>query len=337
MENITEDELSKALGDPVDIVEDQLKQDLLGEEQPSDQVSDQVSEQVTEQPADSADSEKEEPKPEEQDQAQPENQEQEQSSEEETGSSDDTQPESKEPELILGKFKSQDDLINAYKNLEKKMGEKAQEAQEVKQVTSDQFDMAVQQKIAEENWKLVDKAFSTITNPDDAKEAQFLLSQFKKTGDGAFLEQARGYLDKRIDRRLEVDAMNTSARITQEANAHRDEILMKPLAEELDKMVEEDPEFMNDKQNQDLMGMAIKLNPMTVDVRAVKRAIQEYSKTQYQKGYEAAKKEYAKRIETKAVPVKTAPQIVQPAPKKDFSAMSIQDQLKEEYKDLDLL
>lgn len=337
MENITEDELSKALGDPVDTAEDQLKQDLLGEEQPSDQPSDQVSEQVTEQPADSADSEKEEPKPEEQDQAQPENKEQEQSSEEETGSSDDTQPENKEPELILGKFKSQDDLINAYKNLEKKMGEKAQENQEVKQVMSTQFDMAVQQKIAEENWKLVDKAFSTIANPDDAKEAQFLLSQFKRTGDGAFLEQARGYLDKRIDRRLEVETMNTAAKIQQAANAHREEILMKPLADELDKMVEEDPEFMNDKQNQDLMGMAIKLNPMTVDVRAVKRAIQEYSKSQYQKGYEAAKKEYAKRIETKAVPVKTAPQIVQPAPKKDFSSMSIQDQLKEEYKDIELL
>lgn len=334
MVDVTEDELSKALGDPVDTVEDQLKQDLLEEEQPSEQPS----EEVAEQPADSADSENEAPKADEAQPDQPENKEEKSEqapdSEEETSATDEAPS---EPELILGKFKSQDDLINAYKNLEKKMGEKAQEAQEVKHVTSDQFDMAVQQKIAEENWKLVDKAFATITNPDDAKEAQFLLSQFKKTGDGAFLEQARGYLDKRIDRRLEVDAMNTSARITQEANAHRDEILMKPLAEELDKMVEEDPEFMNDTQNQDLLGMAIKLNPMTVDVRAVKKAIQDYSKAQYQKGYEAAKKEYAKRMETKAVPVKAAPQIVQPAPKKDFSAMSIQDQLKEEYKDLDLL
>lgn len=240
----------------------------------------------------------------------------------------------KEPELILGKFKSQDDLINAYKNLEKKMGEKAQEVKEVVQAKSDDFDVAVKQKIAEENWKLVDKAFETITNPDDAKEAQYLLSQFRKTGDGALLEKARGFLDARVDRRLEVDAMNMAAKIQQTANAHREEILLKPLSEELDKMAEEDPEFMNDEQNQNLMAMAIKLNPTTVDVRSVKKAIQEYKDSAYQKGYEAAKKEFAKQAEKKAVSVKSTTHIEQPKPKKSFASMSIAEQLDEEMKTL---
>ena len=240
----------------------------------------------------------------------------------------------KAPELILGKFKSQDDLINAYKNLEKKMGEKAQEVKEVAQAKSDDFDMAVKQKIAEENWKLVDKAFETITNPEDAKEAQYLLSQFKKTGDGALLEKARGFLDARVDRRLEVDAMNIAAKIQQTANAHREEILLKPLSEELDKMAEEDPEFMNDEQNQNLMAMAIKLNPSTVDVRSVKKAIQEYKESAYQKGYEAAKKEFAKQVEKKAVSVKSTTHIEQPKPKKSLASMSIAEQLDEEMKTL---
>ena len=141
-----------------------------------------------------------------------------------------------EPELILGKFKSQEDLINAYKNLEKKMGEKAQEVKEVSQVKSDDFDKAVNAKISEESWKLVDKAFDTISDPEHAKEAQFLLSQFKKTGDPELLEKARGFLDARVDRRLEVETMNVASQIRMRANEHRQEILLKPLSEELDKM-----------------------------------------------------------------------------------------------------
>ena len=219
----------------------------------------------------------------------------------------------------------------------KRFSEKSQEVKEVSQVSGTEFDTAVQQKIAEENWKLVDKAFETITDPEHAKEAQYLLAQFKRTGDGALLEQARSFLDKRIDRKLEVDAMNMAARIQQAANEHRQEIILKPLSDELDKMAEEDPEFMNDTTNQDLMAMAIRLNPMKVDVRAVKKAIQDYSKTQYQKGYEAAKKEYAKQIETKAVPVKSVAKVETPVAKKPVEAMSIEDQLKEEYKDLNLL
>lgn len=327
MDNITEEDLTKELNGGQDVESTGILADLEAEFKEE--------EQKPEEPAEPAEPEKtatplqDEPKPQE--------------SAENVVAEDVAQPEEKEPveeepaqepELILGKFKSQDDLINAYKNLEKKMGEKAQEVKEVQRVQSDDFDRAVNEKIAEESWKIVDKAFDTITNPEDAKEAQYLLNQFKRTGDGALLEKARGFLDPRVDRRLEVDSMNIASQIRMRANEHRQEILLKPLSEELDKMAEEDPEFMNDTQNQDLMAMAIKLNPTTVDVRAVKKAIQEYSKSSYQKGYEAAKKEFAKQVEKKAVSVKSTTHIEQPKPKKPVESMSIKDQLEEEMKSL---
>jgi len=344
MPEITEDDLSKALGDPVDEVQDQLAKDLLDED---DDKSDNKGGDDTP-PADNpdgdakgddaADPAKDDTKPDDKNPDQPDG---------DGTKSDDaadpaTEPKDKTPEtnpdeMILGKFKTVDDLKNAYQNLEKKLGEKAQEVKEVSQVSGTEFDAAVRQKIMEENWKIVNKAFETIADPENAKEAQYLLSQFKRTGDAGLLEQARAYLDKRIDRKLEVDTMNMAAKIQRVANEHRQEVILKPLSDELDKMAEEDPEFMNDTTNQDLMAMAIRLNPMKVDVRAVKKAIQDYSKTQYQKGYEAAKKEFAKQTETKAVSVKSVAKMETPTPKKPVEAMSIEDQLKEEYKDLNLL
>ena len=99
------------------------------------------------------------------------------------------QPE--EPKMYAGKFKSVDDLVEGYKNLEKRFTEKAQVAKEAVQVKSDDFDKAVKTAIAEENWKIVNQAFETIAKPEDAKEAQYLLSQFRRTGDPALLEQHR--------------------------------------------------------------------------------------------------------------------------------------------------
>lgn len=339
MPEITEDDLSKALGDPVDEIQDQLAKDLLDED---DDKSDNKGGDDTP-PADNpdgdakgddaADPAKDDTKPDDKNPDQPDGDD---AADPATEPKDKT-PETNPDEMILGKFKTVDDLKNAYQNLEKKLGEKAQEVKEVSQVSGTEFDAAVRQKIMEENWKIVNKAFETIADPENAKEAQYLLSQFKRTGDPGLLEQARAYLDKRIDRKLEVDTMNMAAKIQRVANEHRQEVILKPLSDELDKMAEEDPEFMNDTTNQDLMAMAIRLNPMKVDVRAVKKAIQDYSKTQYQKGYEAAKKEFAKQTETKAVSVKSVAKMETPAPKKPVEAMSIEDQLKEEYKDLNLL
>ena len=340
MPEITEDDLSRALGDPVDEVQNQLAKDLLDEDDDKSDNKDGDDTPPADNPDggakgdDVADPTKDDTKPDDKNPDQPDG--------DGTKPDDtadpatepkDTTPD-QEPEMILGKFKTVDDLENAYQNLEKKLGEKAQEVKEVSQVSGTEFDAAVRQKIIEENWKIVDKAFETISDPEQAKEAQYLLSQFKKTGDAALLEQARSYLDKVVDRRLEVDTMNMAAKIQRIANEHRQEVILKPLSDELDKMAEEDPEFMNDTTNQDLMAMAIRLNPMKVDVRAVKKAIQDYSKTQYQKGYEAAKKEIAKQAETKAVSVKSVAKVETPTPKKPVDEMSIEEQLKEEYKDI---
>lgn len=324
MNDITEEELQKAVADEPDTALTGLAADLqaeFAEEEKPTEPETAKEETPAEEPA------QEEPAQEEQpvEEQQPANEEEQPTQEE---------PKPEEPKLILGKFKSQEDLEKAYQNLERKMGEKAQEVKEVAQVKSDDFDKAVDVKIAEESWKIVDKAFDTITDPEQAKEAQYLLTQFKKTLNPEYLEKARGYLDARVDRRLEVATMDVAAKIRQEANAHRQEILLKPLAEELDKMAEEDPDFMNDEQNQNLMAMAIKLNPTTVDVRMVKKEIQSYGKTQYEKGYEAAKKEFAKQVEKKAVSVKSTTHIETPKPKKPVESMSIQDQLEEEMKSL---
>lgn len=324
MNDITEEELQKAVAGEESNELSGLAADLQAEfteEEKSTEPEPVKEETPAEEPA------QEEPVQEEQ-----AVEEQEPANEEEQPAQEEPKPE--EPKLILGKFKSQEDLEKAYQNLERKMGEKAQEVKEVAQVKSDDFDKAVDVKIAEESWKIVDKAFDTITDPEQAKEAQYLLTQFKKTLNPEYLEKARGYLDARVDRRLEVATMDVAAKIRQEANAHRQEILLKPLAEELDKMAEEDPEFMNDEQNQNLMAMAIKLNPTTVDVRMVKKEIQSYGKTQYEKGYEAAKKEFAKQVEKKAVSVKSTTHIETPKPKKPVESMSIQDQLEEEMKSL---
>lgn len=320
--SFTENELLKALGEDEEKVEDEgIAADLTEEEKPVEETP--AEEVVEEKPAEEEPAAEETP------------------SEEKPADTEPAQEEPaveekpvEEPKLILGKFKSQEDLEKAYQNLEKKFGEKAKEVKEVAQATGDDFDKAVNAKIAEETWKVVDKAFETITDPEHAKEAQYLLMKFKKTGDANFLEQARGYLDARVDRRLEVDSMNVAARIQQTANAHRQEILLKPLSDELDRMVEEDPEFMNDEQNQTLMAMAIKLNPATVDVRAVKKAIKEYKELSYKKGYEAAQKEFAKQAEKKTVSIKSQPKVEIEKPKKSYDEMTIEEQLGEEYKSM---
>lgn len=239
-----------------------------------------------------------------------------------------------EPKMILGKFKTQEDLEKAYQNLEKRLGEKAQEKQEVKEVTSDEFDRAVGVKIAEETWKAVEKAFETISDPEHAKDAQYLLSQYKRTGDAEFLEKARGFLDARVDRRLEVEAMNIQATISQKANEHRQEILLKPLADELDKINEEDPSFFEEESNRNLVGMAIRLNPTRVNVREVKKEIQGFAKLNYDKGYEAAKKEFAKQAEKKTVSLKSKAEETKPVPKKNPENMTIQEELEMELKSL---
>lgn len=235
-----------------------------------------------------------------------------------------------DPEPILGKFKTQDDLIKAYQNLEKQLTKKSQQVAETAKVQSDDFDKLVQDNISNAAWGLINNAVNTIVDPEQHKEALYALEMYRRTGDGAHLEKARGFLDPRVDRRLEVDFMNQSAAIRQEANKYRDEIEMQPVREALEELEEEDPDWLADETHQNLIAEAIKLN-RKVDVKGVKamiKAVEEKAVERY-KATEA--KRLAQEAERKPIPsVKTSERQEPVKPKKDWREMSIAEQLAEE-------
>jgi hypothetical protein len=235
-----------------------------------------------------------------------------------------------DPEPILGKFKTQDDLIKAYQNLEKQLTKKSQQVAETAKVQSDDFDKLVQDNISNAAWGLINNAVNTIVDPEQHKEALYALEMYRRTGDGAHLEKAREFLDPRVDRRLEVDFMNQSAAIRQEANKYRDEIEMQPVREALEELEEEDPDWLADETHQNLIAEAIKLN-RKVDVKGVKamiKAVEEKAVERY-KATEA--KRLAQEAERKPIPsVKTSERQEPVKPKKDWREMSIAEQLAEE-------
>lgn len=235
-----------------------------------------------------------------------------------------------EPEPILGKFKTQDDLIKAYQNLEKQLTKKSQQVAETAKVQSDDFDKLVQDNISNAAWGLINNAVNTIVDPEQHKEALYALEMYRRTGDGAHLEKARGFLDPRVDRRLEVDFMNQSAAIRQEANKYRDEIEMQPVREALEELEEEDPDWLAEETHQNLIAEAIKLN-RKVDVKGVKamiKAVEEKAVERY-KATEA--KRLAQEAERKPIPsVKTSERQEPVKPKKDWHEMTIAEQLAEE-------
>lgn len=235
-----------------------------------------------------------------------------------------------DPEPILGKFKTQDDLIKAYQNLEKQLTKKSQQVAETAKVQSDDFDKLVQDNISNAAWGLINNAVNTIVDPEHHKEALYALEMYRRTGDGAHLEKARGFLDPRVDRRLEVDFMNQSAAIRQEANKYRDEIEMQPVREALEELEEEDPDWLADENHQNLIAEAIKLN-RKVDVKGVKamiKAVEEKAVERY-KATEA--KRLAQEAERKPIPsVKTSERQEPVKPKKDWRDMTIAEQLAEE-------
>ena len=235
-----------------------------------------------------------------------------------------------DPEPILGKFKTQDDLIKAYQNLEKQLTKKSQQVAETAKVQSDDFDKLVQDNISNAAWGLINNAVNTIVDPEHHKEALYALEMYRRTGDGVHLEKARGFLDPRVDRRLEVDFMNQSAAIRQEANKYRDEIEMQPVREALEELEEEDPDWLADENHQNLIAEAIKLN-RKVDVKGVKamiKAVEEKAVERY-KATEA--KRLAQEAERKPIPsVKTSERQEPVKPKKDWRDMTIAEQLAEE-------
>lgn len=235
-----------------------------------------------------------------------------------------------EPEPILGKFKTQNDLIKAYQNLEKQLTKKSQQVAETAKVQSDDFDKLVQDNISNAAWGLINNAVNTIVDPEQHKEALYALEMYKRTGDGAHLEKARGFLDPRVDRRLEVDFMNQSAAIRQEANKYRDEIEMQPVREALEELEEEDPDWLAEETHQNLIAEAIKLN-RKVDVKSVKAMIKAVEEKAVERYKASEAKRLAQEAERKPIPsVKTSERQEPVKPKKDWREMSIAEQLAEE-------
>jgi hypothetical protein len=235
-----------------------------------------------------------------------------------------------DPEPILGKFKTQDDLIKAYQNLEKQLTKKSQQVAETAKVQSDDFDKLVQDNISNAAWGLINNAVNTIVDPEQHKEALYALEMYRRTGDGVHLEKARGFLDPRVDRRLEVDFMNQSAAIRQEANKYRDEIEMQPVREALEELEEEDPDWLADENHQNLIAEAIKLN-RKVDVKGVKAMIQAVEEKAIERYKATEAKRLAQEAERKPIPsVKTSERQEPVKPKEDWREMSIAEQLAEE-------
>lgn len=235
-----------------------------------------------------------------------------------------------DPEPILGKFKTQDDLIKAYQNLEKQLTKKSQQVAETAKVQSDDFDKLVQDNISNAAWGLINNAVNTIVDPEQHKEALYALEMYRRTGDGVHLEKARGFLDPRVDRRLEVDFMNQSAAIRQEANKYRDEIEMQPVREALEELEEEDPDWLAEETHQNLITEAIKLN-RKVDVKGVKAMIKAVEEKAIERYKATEAKRLAQEAERKPIPsVKTSERQEPVKPKKDWREMSIAEQLAEE-------
>lgn len=242
----------------------------------------------------------------------------------------------KEPELILGKFKNTDELVKAYQSLQSEFSKRSQQAKQEEKVQTGEFDKMVASEIQRSNWEAVNQAFSTIANADDKKEALYLLEQFRLTGNEDLFEQARKYLDPRVDRRLEVQCMNNMGEIQQKYNAQRDEIELEPVARALDELDKEEPGWLEQPAVQDLMVEAIKLN-RKVDVRAVKAKIKAYE-DEVIKRYEAKlARENAVKAEQQAVAVKAAAQPEPVAPKaKPIDENDVSALLKAEYESIGL-
>lgn len=245
-----------------------------------------------------------------------------------------TEPEEPQ-ELILGKFKSVDDLKNAYTNLQKAYSQKSQQVSETAKISNPtEFDKMVDQQIAKASWDLLNKAMTTITDPEQYKEASLALEQYRRIGDDSYLEKARGYLDRRVDRKLDIDYMNTSAAIRQEANKYRDESELRPIAETLTAMEDEDKDWMAEESHQNILAASIQLNRQ-VDLRSVKKMIQACEDKAVERYKASEAKKNATKAEKKTVITPKAPDRPEPEPiKRDWREMSIEDQLKEEMKGL---
>lgn len=322
MEDIIKDleELEKEEG----MATEQAEQPVVESEEPQDIQSDlaepeQPAEEPVEQPVEEP-AEAPEETPEEK---------QEESSQEET-----EEPVAKpepQPEPILGKFKTQEDLIKAYQNLEKQLTKKSQQVAETAKVQSTDFDKMIEEEESKVAWALLEKAINTIEDKEHHKEAVYALEMYKRTFNDSYIKTARGFLDPRVDVALDYEYRNQSAAIRQEANKYRHEVEYQPAREAIEELEAEDSEWLHEQTHADLMMAAISLNPK-VNVKSVKALINAAEEKAVERYKAKEAKRLAKEHERKPSPsINTAQRPEPPKPKKDWQSMSIEEQLREEF------
>lgn len=243
----------------------------------------------------------------------------------------------KETELIDGKFKSQDELLNAYHNLQKQFTQKSQQAAEIVRSQDDVYwdnEIAKAEDIVAKD--IVTKALDTITDPAQKTEAMTAMNKWLQTGSAEDLSACLGYMDVRVERQVRLQAMDASAKIRAEATRLRDEAWQKPLVEELKNVRAEDPDWFDAPETQDIIKAAISLNGAKLDVKGLKKMIQAVSDKAVEKYKAKIEKESAVKAEQKTVSVKSAAHNEPVRPEKPIDPSDIEGMLGKEYTKLGL-
>ena len=242
-----------------------------------------------------------------------------------------------EPELILGKFKSVDDLKNAYQNLEKQFTQKSQRTAEVVRSQDDAYwdnEIAKAEDVVAKN--IVTKALDTIADPAQKTEAMTAMNKWLQTGEAEDLSKCLGYMDVRVERQVRMQALDASAKIRAEATRLRNEAWQAPLAEDLKEVRAEDPEWFDAAENQDIIKAAIALNGAKLDAKSLKKMIVASNNKAVERALAQKARETAVQAEQKTVSVKGASHNEPPKPEKPIDPNDIEAMLGREYTKLGL-
>jgi hypothetical protein len=280
----------------------------------------------------------EEPKDPEPEQAPAEEPKEEPATEEKAEESDDLVKQAMaEPELILGKFKSVDDLKNAYQNLEKQFTQKSQQTAEVVRSQDDAYwdnEIANAEDIVARD--IVTRALDTIADPAQKTEAMTAMNKWLQTGDSEDLSKCLGYMDVRVERQVRLQAMDASAKIRAEATRLRTEAWQAPLVESLKEVRAEDPEWFDAPTTQEIIKSAIALNGAKLDVKSLKKMILASNNAAVERDRAKRAQQTAIKTEQKTVSVKGASHNEPPKPEKPVDPNDIEGMLGREYTKLGL-
>ena len=242
-----------------------------------------------------------------------------------------------EPQLIDGKFKSQEELINAYHNLQKQFTQKSQRAAEVVRSQDDAYwdnEIAKAEDVVAKD--IVTKALDTIADPAQKTEAMTAMNKWLQTGDAEDLSKCLGYMDVRVERQVRLQAMDASAKIRAEATRLRNESWQQPLVEELKQVRAEDPEWFDAPETQEIVKAAIALNGAKLDVKSLKKMIIASNNKAVERALAQRARESAVKAEQKVVSVKDASHNEPSKPEKPVDPNDIEALLGKEYTKLGL-